>query len=98
LVVVGVSLALASGSLSAIPGLAAAPSAAAPGTAAPGAAAVTPTPIPRSKPGQAPVIRIYDPATNTFGAFNPSGATRTFFKPTSPSYWERQPGSAPWGP
>jgi hypothetical protein len=44
------------------------------------------------------VIRIYDPETNTFGAFNPNGTTRTFFKPTSPTYWSRQPGSSPWGP
>jgi hypothetical protein len=27
------------------------------------------------------VIRIYDPTTNTFGAFNPDGTTRTLFKP-----------------
>ena len=25
------------------------------------------------------VIRLYDPDTNTFGAYNPSGTTRTFF-------------------
>jgi pyocin large subunit-like protein len=41
------------------------------------------------------VIRIFDPASNTFGAYNPDGTTRTFFKPTSPTYWDRQPGSAP---
>ncbi|WP_344609657.1 hypothetical protein [Sporichthya brevicatena] len=41
------------------------------------------------------VIRVYDPSSNTFGAFNPPGTTRTFFKPTSPGYWSRQPGSAP---
>ena len=28
------------------------------------------------------VIRIYDSETNTFGAYNPSGTTRTFFNPT----------------
>lgn len=39
------------------------------------------------------VIRMFDPKTNTFGAFNPDGTTRTFFKPTSRNYWERQPGS-----
>jgi RHS repeat-associated protein len=37
-------------------------------------------------------IRVYDPATNTFGAFNPDGTTKTFFKPTSPGYWDSQPG------
>jgi pyocin large subunit-like protein len=42
------------------------------------------------------IIRIYDPNTNTFGAFNPDGSTRTFFKPTSNRYWMRQPGVEPW--
>jgi len=41
------------------------------------------------------VIRIYDPNTNTFGAFNANGTTRTFYKPSSPTYWDRQPGNAP---
>jgi pyocin large subunit-like protein len=44
------------------------------------------------------VIRIYDSETNTFGAYNPSGTTRTFFNPTSPTYWLRQPGGEPWSP
>jgi len=44
------------------------------------------------------VIRVYDPNTNTFGSFNPNGTARTFFKPTSPTYWSRQPGSPPWVP
>ena len=35
-------------------------------------------------------IRTYDPATNTFGSYTMSGETRTFFKPTSSTYWERQ--------
>jgi pyocin large subunit-like protein len=34
-------------------------------------------------------VRIYDPRTNTFGAYNPDGSTRTFFKPSSDSYWAR---------
>ena len=38
------------------------------------------------------IIRIHDPVTNTFGAYNPNGTTRTLFKPTSPTYFERQPG------
>jgi len=38
------------------------------------------------------IIRVYDPNTNTFGAYNPDGSTRTFFKPTSPTYFDRQPG------
>jgi len=52
------------------------------------------------------VIRVYDPETNTFGAFNPDGTTRTFFKPsplhhkypTNLDYWHAQPGTAPWTP
>jgi hypothetical protein len=45
------------------------------------------------------VIRVYDPTTNTFGAFNPNGTTRTFFKPSrGASYWNDQPGVAPWSP
>ncbi len=39
------------------------------------------------------VIRVYDPSTNTFGSYNPNGTTRTFFQPTSPSYFARQPGA-----
>jgi pyocin large subunit-like protein len=39
------------------------------------------------------VIRVYDPQSNTFGALNPDGTTRTFFKPTSATYWDRQPGT-----
>lgn len=37
-------------------------------------------------------IRFWDPATNTFGSYNQDGETLTFFKPTSPNYWERQAG------
>jgi hypothetical protein len=36
-------------------------------------------------------IRIFDRKTNTFGAYNPDGTTKTFFKPKNgPSYWNRQ--------
>ena len=44
------------------------------------------------------VIRVFDPKSNAFGAFNPDGTTRTFFKPSSSTCWDRQPGSAPWTP
>lgn len=45
------------------------------------------------------VIRVYDPATNTFGAYNPSGTTRTFFTPKRGiDYWTKQPGTSPWSP
>jgi hypothetical protein len=45
------------------------------------------------------VIRIYDPATNTFGAYNATGTTRTFFTPKRGiDYWLDQPGVPPWSP
>jgi pyocin large subunit-like protein len=34
--------------------------------------------------------RIYDPNSNTFGVYNSDGTTRTFFKPTDPSYFLNQ--------
>jgi hypothetical protein len=39
------------------------------------------------------VIRVFDPKTGSFGSFNPNGTTRTFFKPSSPTYFDRQPGT-----
>jgi pyocin large subunit-like protein len=39
------------------------------------------------------VIRVYDPRTNTFGAYNPNGTTRTFLKPKLPGYFDKQPGT-----
>ncbi len=49
------------------------------------------------------VIRVYDPATNSFGAFNPNGTIRTFCKPdpavhgypTNLDYWNAQKGLSP---
>lgn len=42
------------------------------------------------------VIRTYDRSTNTFGAYNADGTTRTFFKPRDGErYWARQPGAEP---
>lgn len=46
------------------------------------------------------VIRVYDPATDAFGAYNPSGTTRTFYVPdpaihgypTNLAYWNAQAG------
>ena len=36
-------------------------------------------------------IRVYDRKTNTFGAYNSEGTTKTFFKPKNgQSYWNRQ--------
>lgn len=39
-------------------------------------------------------LRVFDPKTRTFAAYNRTGRTKTFFKPDSPGYWERQPGRA----
>ncbi len=39
------------------------------------------------------VIRVFDPKTGSFGSFNPNGTTRTFYKPSSPTYFDRQPGT-----
>lgn len=46
------------------------------------------------------VIRVYDPATEAFGAYSPTGTTRTFYipdpakhgYPTNLDYWNAQPG------
>ncbi len=38
-------------------------------------------------------IRVFDPQTGAFGSFNPNGTTRTFYKPNSPTYFDRQPGT-----
>jgi pyocin large subunit-like protein len=37
-------------------------------------------------------IRVFDPSTGAFGAYNSDGTTKTFFKPGNPSYFDRQPG------
>ncbi len=34
--------------------------------------------------------KVYDPKTNTFGVYNPEGKTETFYKPTSPTYYQRE--------
>lgn len=36
--------------------------------------------------------RVFDPKTGAFAAYNRDGTTKTFFKPGSPGYFERQPG------
>ena len=37
--------------------------------------------------------RIYDAATNAFGAYNADGTTKTYFKPgNGQAYFDRQPG------
>ena len=37
-------------------------------------------------------LRVFDPKTRAFAAYNESGRTKTFFKPESATYWQRQPG------
>jgi hypothetical protein len=37
-------------------------------------------------------LRVYDPQTGSFAAYNSNGTTKTFFKPNNPTYWQRQPG------
>lgn len=37
-------------------------------------------------------VRMWDGRTHSFAAYNRDGTTKTFFKPDSPSYWQRQPG------
>jgi pyocin large subunit-like protein len=38
------------------------------------------------------VLRVFDPGTGTFAAYNRNGTTKTFFKPGGHGYFERQPG------
>lgn len=38
-------------------------------------------------------LRVFDPKTRAFAAYNRDGTTKTYFRPNSASYWERQPGS-----
>ncbi len=37
-------------------------------------------------------LRLYDPKTKAFAAYNRNGTTKTYFKPGSPDYFQRQPG------
>ena len=38
------------------------------------------------------VLRIFDPRSGTFAAYNKDGTAKTFFKPGSRDYFDRQPG------
>jgi filamentous hemagglutinin len=59
-----------------------------------------------TKIGPGGTIRVYDPATNTFGSFNANGTTKTLYMPdpaqhgypTNWDYWNAQPGVSPWKP
>ena len=46
----------------------------------------------RAKIDNQRVLRIYDPETGSFGAYNSDGTTKTFFKPGRAGYFDRQPG------
>jgi hypothetical protein len=47
---------------------------------------------------QGSTLRIYDPATNSFGSYGLNGTVKTFFKPGQHgAYWTTQPGAAPTG-
>ncbi len=56
----------------------------------------------RAKAGELPMkwddsdqsLRVYDPKTLAFAAYNRDGTAKTFFRPNNPSYWQRQPGRA----
>lgn len=37
-------------------------------------------------------LRVFDPKSGAFAAYNADGTTKTFFKPQSQNYFERQPG------
>lgn len=37
-------------------------------------------------------VRVWDAKTGAFASYNRDGTTKTFFKPGSPGYFERQPG------
>ena len=37
-------------------------------------------------------LRVYDPGSGAFAAYNRDGTTKTFFKPGSAGYFDRQPG------
>jgi len=37
-------------------------------------------------------LRVFDPKTRAFAAYNRDGTTKTYFRPNNPAYWQRQPG------
>lgn len=37
-------------------------------------------------------VRVFDPKTRAFAAYNRDGTAKTYFRPDNPSYWQRQPG------
>lgn len=45
-------------------------------------------------------VRVFDPKSRAFASFNRDGTAKTYFRPDSSSYWQRQPGrpvqTPPW--
>lgn len=37
-------------------------------------------------------LRVFDPKTRAFAAYTGAGRTKTYFRPESATYWQRQPG------
>ncbi|MBL9146752.1 MAG: fibronectin type III domain-containing protein [Verrucomicrobiaceae bacterium] len=37
-------------------------------------------------------LRVWDPKSRSFAAYDSRGKARTYFKPSNPTYWDRQPG------
>ena len=37
-------------------------------------------------------LRVFDPKSRAFAAYTKTGRTKTYFRPDSPTYWQRQPG------
>ncbi len=55
----------------------------------------------RAKAGELPMkwdstdgtLRVFDPKTRAFAAYNRDGTTKTYFRPNNAAYWQRQPGN-----
>lgn len=47
----------------------------------------------RAKVDDAGGLRVYDPTTRSFGAYNRDGTAKTFFKPSRRGYFDDQPGT-----
>lgn len=37
-------------------------------------------------------LRVWEPSSRSFAAYDRRGRTRTYFRPSNPGYWDRQPG------
>lgn len=48
--------------------------------------------LPAKQDGSDGTLRVFDPASGVFAAYNSDGTTKTYFKPGSSGYWDRQPG------